>query len=40
MTCKSGQVEFQSVSPVRRWSREDRLKEKVGFQLFVELRGR
>ena len=26
MTCISGRVDFQSVSPGRRWSREDRIE--------------
>ena len=33
MTCISGRVEFQSVSPGRRWSREDRIEEKGRFSV-------
>ena len=33
MTCKSGRVEFQSVSLGRRWSREDRIGEKCRFSV-------
>ena len=40
MTCKSGRVEFQSVSPEGDSLRRIGLKERVGFQLFVELRRR
>ena len=40
MTCKPVQVEFKSVSPERNNQGRIGLKEKVGFQLFVELRGR
>ena len=32
--CESSRVEFQSVSPERRWSREYRIKGKGRFSLF------
>ena len=37
MTCKSVRVEFQSVSPERRQSREDRIEGKVGFHFFIKM---
>ena len=37
MTCKSGRVEFQSVSPGRRWSREDRIEGKGRFSVVCEI---
>ena len=33
MTCKSGRVQFQSVCPERRWSREDRIEGKGRFSV-------
>ena len=33
MTCKSGRVQFQSVSLERRWSREDRIEGKGRFSV-------
>ena len=38
MTCIPGRVEFQSLSPGEGSLGRIGLKEKVGFQLFVELR--
>ena len=33
MTCKSGRVEFQNVSPERRWSSEERVEGKGRFSV-------